>query len=334
MLAGARQTKICEVLGVAVRTWQRWKSSKNIEDQRIYNNAIPANKLSEFEVQRILKIANEEKFANLPPKKIVPMLADEGTYIASESSFYRILKAANQLKHRSKSRSGRKVIKPMELVATAPNQVYSWDITYLPTDVRGIFLYLYLVMDVYSRKIVGWQIHEHESADLAADLMVDICARDGVSKHQVTLHSDNGSPMKGATMLATLQKLGVIPSFSRPAVSNDNPYSESIFKTLKYHHQYPCKQFKSLTQARDWVEGFVSWYNFEHLHSAISFVTPDQRHSGVDVEILAKRHEVYLKAKSLNPKRWSKQTRNWQHISSVSLNPDKSKRQKEIKIAA
>ena len=139
------------------------------------------------------------------------MLADEGIYIASESSFYRTLKAANQLKHRKKSRAARKIIKPMELVATAPNQVYSWDITYLPTNVRGIFLYLYLVMDVYSRKIVGWQIHEFESADLAADLMVDICAREGISKHQITLHSDNGSPMKGATMLATLQKLGVIP---------------------------------------------------------------------------------------------------------------------------
>lgn len=262
------------------------------------------------------------------------MLADEGIYIASESSFYRILKAASQLKHRSKARASRNIIKPKELVATAPNQVYSWDITYLPTDVRGIFLYLYLVMDVYSLKIVGWQIHEYENADLAADLMVDICARKGISKYQVTLHSDNGSPMKGATMLATLQKLGVIPSFSRPAVSNDNPYSESIFKTLKYHHQYPCKQFQSLKQARDWVDGFVSWYNYEHLHSAISFVTPNQRHLGEDIEILEKRHELYLKAKSLNPQRGSRKTRNWQHISSVSLNPDKSTRENEMKIAA
>ena len=334
MLAGARQANICEVLGVCLRTWQRWKSSENTEDLRVHNNPIPANKLSEFEVQRILKISNEKRFANLPPKKIVPKLADEGTYIASESSFYRILKAANQLKHRSKSRASRNIIKPKELVATAPNQVYSWDITYLPTDVRGIFMYLYLVMDVFSRKIVGWQIHEYESADLAADLMVDICAREGILKHQVTLHSDNGSPMKGATMLATLQKLGVIPSFSRPAVSNDNPYSESIFKTLKYHHKYPCKQFQSLGNARDWVESFVNWYNNEHLHSSISFVTPNQRHSGEDIKTLEKRHELYLRAKSLNPQRWSRNTRNWKHISSISLNPDKSKREKEVKIAA
>lgn len=334
MFAGARQAKICEVLGVALRTWQRWKNSKNTEDQRVYNNSIPANKLSDLEVQRILTIANEKRFANLPPKKIVPKLADEGIYIASESSFYRVLKAANQLKHRNKTRVKRKIVKPRQLVATAPNQVYSWDITYLPTNVRGIFLYLYLVMDVYSRKIVGWQIHEKESADLAADLMVDICASEGVSKHQVTLHSDNGSPMKGATMLATLQKLGVVPSFSRPAVSNDNPYSESIFKTLKYHHKYPCKQFQSLTQARDWVHGFVSWYNYEHLHSAISFVTPNQRHSEEDINILKKRHEVYLKAKSLNPQRWSGKTRNWEHIPLVSLNPDKSTRDNQVKMAA
>jgi len=207
-------------------------------------------------------------------------------------------------------------------------------ITYLPTDVRGIFMYLYMVIDVYSRKIVGWQIHDNERVDLAADVMVDICAAEGISKHQVILHSDNGSPMKGATMLATLQKLGVIPSFSRPDMSNDNPYSESIFKTLKYHHQYPAKQFQSLKQARDWVESFVNWYNYEHLHSAISFVTPAQHHSGEDIKILENRHKVYLKAKSLNPQRWSKQTRNWQHISSVSLNPDKSKSHKEMKIAA
>jgi len=334
MSSGARQAKICDALGVCLRTWQRWKNANILEDRRIYNNNIPANKLSEIEIDRVLKIANEERFANLPPKKIVPMLADEGSYIASESSFYRILKAANQLKHRNKSRAARKIIKPKSLVATAPNQVYSWDITYLPTNVRGIFLYLYLVMDVYSRKIVGWQIHEYESSDLAADLMVDICATEGISKRQVTLHSDNGSPMKGATMLATLQKLGVVPSFSRPAVSNDNPYSESIFKTLKYHHKYPCKQFQSLQQARDWVHGFVSWYNNEHLHSAISFVTPHQRHLGEDINILKKRHKVYLKARSLNPKRWSRKTRNWQHIASVSLNPDKNTRQKELRIAA
>lgn len=334
MRAGVRQAKICEVLGVCLRTWQRWKISDNSEDMRIHNHRAPANKLSELEVARILKVSNEKQFANLPPNKIVPKLADEGIYIASESSFYRVLKSDNQLKHRSNSKAPRNIIKPEELIATAPNQVYSWDITYLPTNVLGIFLYLYMVIDVYSRKIVGWQIHENESADLAADLMVDICARENISRHQVTLHSDNGSPMKGATMLSTLQKLGVIPSFSRPAMSNDNPYSESIFKTLKYHYKYPAKPFQSLTQARDWAEGFVNWYNDEHLHSAISFVTPNQRHSGEDIQILKRRHKVYLKAKSLNPQRWSGKTRNWQHISAVSLNPDKSIRENKCKIAA
>ena len=137
--------------------------------------------------------------------------------------------------------------KPRALVATAPNQLYSWDMTYLPTAVKGIFLYLYLVMDIYSRKIVGWQVYENESSARAAELMTDICQREGIKPDQVTLHSDNGSPMKGATMVATLQQLGVIPSFSRPSVSNDNPYSESLFRTLKYRPDYPEQPFSGLT---------------------------------------------------------------------------------------
>jgi len=263
------------------------------------------------------------------------LLANENVYIASESSFYRILKSANQLKHRNKSKSPRKVIKPEPLVSLAPNQIYSWEglpfgyITYLPTDVKGIFLYLYLIMDVYSRKIVGWQIHAQESANHAADLMIDICQRENIPPNQVTLHSDNGSPMKGATMLATLQKLGIVASFNRPSVSNDNPYSESLFKTLKYHHTYPAKPFESIGKARNWVDGFaprwhtVGWYNNEHLHSSISFVTPNQRHTGEDKMILEQRHKVYIEAKNKNPNRWSGNTRNWKYINSVSLNPDK-----------
>ncbi|MER2490460.1 DDE-type integrase/transposase/recombinase, partial [Catenovulum sediminis] len=124
-----------------------------------------------------------------------------------------------------KSKPARTVAKPQALTATQANEIYTWDITYLPTQVKGLFLYLYLVMDIYSRKIVGWQIHETELSELAGDLMTDICQREQIKRDQVTLHSDNGSPMKGATMLATLQELGIMPSFSRPSVSNDNPYS-------------------------------------------------------------------------------------------------------------
>ena len=259
----------------------------------------------------------------------MPLLADKGRYIASESTFYRILKEEGQLTHRQRCRPATAANKPTALVAVQPNEIYSWDITYLPTMVKGVFLYLYLMMDVYSRKIVGWQVYDCESAEHAAHLLIDVCEREGVTKEQVTLHSDNGSPMKGATMLATLQQLGVIPSFSRPSVSNDNPYSESLFKTLKYRPDYPLVCFANLDVARAWVEGFVGWYNDEHLHSGIQFVTPAQRHRGEDREILAKRHELYLQARAKNPSRWSGNTRNWEPVTRVLLNPDKANQQPE-----
>ena len=199
------------------------------------------------------------------------------------------------------------------LVATVPNHMYSWDIPSLPSLVQGLFFYLYLVMDIYSRKIVGWQVHENERAGL----MLDICHREGIEKDQVVLHSDNGSPMKGATMLATLPQLGVIPSCSRPSVSNDNPYSESLFKTLKYRPEFPGQPFAILADARRWVADFVSGYNHEHRHSAIKFVTPAQRHAGSDVAILKQGDQVYYAAKAKHPQRWSGQTRNWKPIKEV-----------------
>ena len=270
-------------------------------------------------------MCNEPQYAHLPPNKIVPLLADKGVYIASEATFYRVLKEAKQLAHRLNSRPRKLVGKPRALVATGPNQIYCWDITYLPTTVKGIFYYLYLVMDIYSRKIVGWQVHDRESSHLAADLMTDICLREHVGRDQIILHSDNGSPMKGATMLATLQQLGVIPSFSRPSVSNDNPYSESLFRTLKYRPEYPETPFDNLVLARDWVAGFVRWYNDEHLHSGIKFVTPSQRHTGKDVEILAQRQRIYQAAKMKHPERWSRDIKDWSLVTEVHLNPEKKK---------
>jgi len=178
-------------------------------------------------------------------------------------------------------------------------------------------------MDIFSRKVVGWQVYETESSELASEVMRDICERENIARNQVVLHSDNGSPMKGATMLATLQALGVMPSFSRPAVSNDNPFSESIFKTLKYRPTYPRRPFENLLAARQWVDTFVHWYNEEHRHSAISFVTPAQRHAGLDAALLRKRVEVYEAAKARHPERWSGSTRNWQHVTIVHLNPEK-----------
>lgn len=333
--SGARKALACDIVGITIRTLQRWLKADTLQDRRLESTLAPANKLSEVERLQVLNVANEPEFADLPPGKIVPLLADKGRYIASESTFYRVLQEEEQLTHRQRCRPANVANKPTALVAVQPNEIYSWDITYLPTTVKGVFLYLYLMMDVFSRKIVGWQVHDCESAGHASHLLMDVCEREGVAKEQVTLHSDNGSPMKGATMLATLQQLGVIPSFSRPSVSNDNPYSESLFKTLKYRPEYPLVCFANLDEARAWVEGFVGWYNDEHLHSGIQFVTPAQRHRGEDREILARRHELYLQARTKNPSRWSGKTRNWEPVTRVLLNPDKANQQpKKIHRAA
>ena len=323
-LAGARQRLACETIGLQVRTLQRWRSQPTVGDRRPARVQQPANKLDDLERQRILSVANSAEFGHLPPSQIVPRLADQGTYMASESTFYRVLTAANQVKHRNAARPMAESIKPRAMQTTGPNQLYSWDITYLPTTVRGVYFYLYMFMDIYSRKIVGWQVYDEESTVLAAEVVRDICTREKIQPGQVVLHSDNGSPMKGATMLATLQRLGVVPSFSRPSVSNDNPYSESLFKTLKYRPGYPEKTFNELVDARRWVTQFADWYNNEHRHSAIRFVTPAQRHAGQEHELLRRREAVYEAAKARHPGRWSGKTRNWEPVRVVHLNPAKS----------
>lgn len=320
--AGARQAQACSVICLNRRTLQRWCRDSSLGDQRPSRVQVPKNRLSLLERERVLAVANSTEFGHMPPSQIVPILADRGQYIASESTLYRVLKAANQQCHRGAERPAQKRHKPRVLCATAPVQVFSWDITYLPTAIKGVYFYLYLFMDIFSRKIVGWQVHEAEGADLASEILRDICCRENVAPNQVVLHSDNGGPMKGATMLATLQALGVMPSFSRPAVSNDNPYSESLFKTLKYRPDYPQKAFNSLLAARQWVGCFVEWYNTEHRHSAINFVTPEQRHTGQDKGLLLKRVDVYEAAKKKHPSRWSGATRNWEHINVVNLNPE------------
>lgn len=326
VVAGARQANACEVISLSERTLQRWQSDQaaGVGDRRPARVQTPSNRLSLLERQRLLAIANSAEFGHLPPSQIVPRLVDRGQYVASESTFYRVLKAENQLKHRGAERPAKPRSKPRALSATAPAELFSWDITYLPTQVKGIYFYLYLFMDIFSRKIVGWQAYEVESSELASEVMRDICERENIAPNQVVLHSDNGSPMKGATMLATLQALGVMPSFSRPAVSNDNPYSESLFKTMKYRPAYPQRPFENLLAARQWVGTFVHWYNEEHRHSAIGFVTPSQRHAGLDAALLSKRTEVYEAAKEKHPERWSGATRNWKPVLIVHLNPEKS----------
>ena len=322
---GARLHKACALIGLAARTVQRWLLPQHDCDGRAADRRAytwPANKLSDAERSAALGVLNSAQFKDLPPSQIVPRLADKGQYVASESTLYRLLHQAGQMAHRRIERPPQKRSKPRALVATQPDQIYCWDITYLPSQLRGAYFYLYLFVDIFSRKIVGWQVFDCESAELAAGLLQDICLRLGISPGQLTVHSDNGGPMKGETMLATMQRLGVAQTRSRPAVSNDNPYSESLFKTLKYRPELPLKPFEDLLQARRWVTELVHWYNDEHRHSAIKFVTPAQRHAGADCALLDARTKVYEQARKSNPLRWSKQTRNWHFVHSVHLNPD------------
>tara|TARA_R110001583_G_scaffold137438_1_gene289105 strand:- start:258 stop:809 length:552 start_codon:yes stop_codon:yes gene_type:complete len=180
-------------------------------------------------------------------------------------------------------------------------------------------------MDIFSRKVVGWEVYDCESGEHAASLLERTLWSEKCVNEEIILHSDNGSPMKSLTMQAKMIEMGVIGSRSRPGVSNDNPYSESLFRTVKYCHRWPSEGFKSLEEARAWVRDFVRWYNTEHRHSRIRFVTPEQRHKGEDQQILAKRTELYAEAKVRNPSRWSGETRNWDKIGSVELNPENKK---------
>ncbi len=327
---GARLHAACQILEVSARSIERWRKNLGKSDGRkaAARCRIPSNQLTDAEREQILTICNRDEFAAMAPNQIVPALADQGVYVASESSFYRVLRQAGQLAHRGKSRVPAHR-RPDPIKADAPNQLWSWDITYLPSTVRGIFFYLYMVMDVYSRKIVGWEVFEAESADNASALIRKSYLREGVCGKPLVLHADNGSAMKGATMLGTLQKLGVIPSFSRPSVSNDNAYSEALFKTLKYNTGYPNKPFDGIERARKWVFGFVFWYNEIHRHSALKFVTPAQRHRQEDAAILAARKVVYQIAKNRRPDRWSGAIRDWKPVREVYLNSNKSNRLKE-----
>jgi len=328
--SGARKEKACKILDINVRTAQRWVKENEVkDDRRRMVKRTPSNKLSERERSMIIEACNSSEYRSLPPSQIVPSLADKGCYIASESSFYRVLRETGQIEHRGKAKPA-KIRRPEPYVATGPNQVWTWDITYLPTSVKGHFHYLYMIMDIFSRKIVGWEVYDKQSDKFASVVARKAYLSENISGKDLVLHSDNGSPMKGATMLATLQKLGIAASFSRPSVSNDNPYSEALFKTLKYKPGYPVKPFESIDKSRDWVLSFVRWYNEEHKHSGIKYVSPVERHLGKDVRILESRKKVYEEARLKNPCRWAGKARNWEFIDEVYLNPGKSKKEKEI----
>lgn len=323
---GAPLDGACELLGITKRTYYRWKNKQkegSIEDGRpTAERPTPSWALTPEERQRVIDTANSPEYADMTPHEIVVALADKGIYIASDSTFYRILHEEKLLNHRGRTAEGSHG-EPTTHVATGPNQVWTWDITYLYGPAKGLFYYLYLIIDLFSRDVVDWEVWETQDAEHASELIKRACIKQGrLSTQPLILHSDNGSPMKGATMLETLYSLGITPSNSRPRVSNDNAYSESMFRTLKYRPNFQPKGFENLMAARSWVAGFVHWYRNEHYHSGIKFLHPADVHAGKSAEILDKRHVVYEAAKAAHPERWrGRKTRDWTMPVAVYLNP-------------
>jgi len=317
---GARYSKACEVVGISHRTLQRWKQC-GLNDRRKGSKKTVVRKVPQETRDEIMSVCNEPRFRDLTPYEIVPQLLEEGRYLASERTIYRILKEADQLHHRSESRVRHRHSKPPERRATGSDQVYTWDITYMARTIRGFFFYAYVIKDIFDKSIVGWSIHAEESERHSRALFERVLK--GRRIQLKALHADNGHPMKGVSLMGLLQDLNVAVSHSRPRTSNDNPYIESLFKTMKYHVTYP-RAFDTLADARQWMADFVHWYNTEHLHSSIGYVTPHQMRYGQAEAIFEQRNDAINRARELHPERWgSRPAKQWIINREVVLNPDK-----------
>jgi transposase InsO family protein len=319
---GACYAAVCDLVGISLRTLQRWKKSTNLIDRRKGSRKIIPRKLSEETRAEVITVCTSKRFCDYSPHEIVPLLLNEGLYIASVSSFYRVLRGNNLQHHRSNLKPRKKSVRPPEKQATASDTVWCWDITWLPSTVRGRFYFAYVIIDIYDKFIVGWAIHEDEREYHSRDLFErTLSGRKNIEF--LSLHSDNGSPMKGATLLAFLNGLNVSISFSRPRTSNDNPFIESFFKTLKYNDKYPLK-FASILHAREWMASFVEWYNNEHLHSSIGYVTPSQMRNGDAANIFKLRNLTMEAAKIKYPERWGRRKlKKWNASEKVILNKEK-----------
>lgn len=328
VVQGASRTRACELIGIAPSTLRRWRPlQSDAVDSDKRPEALrppPANRYDEQERATIVATCNSPEFASLPPSQIVPTLADQQRYIGSESTLYRVLKENGQLNHRGRAHARTNNKPPTTHIATAPNQVWMLDITWLPTRVHGRFYYLYLIEDLYSRYGVYWEVFDAENSDNTVSVIERSMWREKCLLDPPVLHHDNGSPIKSQTVHQKMLLMGITPSRSRPRVSNDNAYIESLFRTLKYCPMWPSQGFDSLDDARQWVQRYMHWYNELHKHSALKFVTPAQRHRGEDKAILAARQAFYQSLKSERPDRWRTNTRNWNHEPQMTLNPVKA----------
>ena len=260
--------------------------------------------LSAAEKAAVRQELNSERFVDCAPREVYATLLDEGRYVCSWRSMYRILAENDEVRERRNQLRHPNYSKP-ELLATAPNQLWSWDITKLLGPTKWTYYYLYVILDVFSRYVVGWMIAERESAALAEELIAQTCARQGIQRGQLTLHADRGGSMTSKPLALLLADLGVTKTHSRPHVSNDNPYSEAQFKTLKYRPDYPSR-FGCQTDARAWAQSFFAWYNYEHHHTGLGLLTPADVHYHRAATVLTQRQAVLLAAYQKTPERFVK----------------------------
>ncbi len=293
----------CEVLGVPRASFYRAIAPPPVSQPEPATRSVVNHRaLAPEEKQHILDHLHGERFIDRSPAEAYHTLLDEGTYLASLRTFYRILAENDEVRERRNQCRHPEYKKP-ELVATGPNQVWSWDITKLRGAAKFVYYYLYVILDIYSRYVVGWMLADRESGELATQLIRETCEKQGIQADQLTIHADRGAPMTAQPTVGLMARLGITPSHSRPHVSDDNPFSESQFKTLKYHPGFPGR-FGSIEDAQAFCSPFFSWYNNEHRHSGIYFLTPSNAHHGNADAVLEARYLQRMEAYNRNPERF------------------------------
>lgn len=304
----------CDALGLSRSTFYRLRRLRPLSAP-----SRPAWALAEHEQDEILALLHQDRFVDRSVPAIYAILLDEGTYLCSIRTMYRLLARHGEVRERRAVRRHPVYQRP-ELLARRPNEVWSWDITKLRGPQRGTWYHLYVILDIFSRAVVGWLVASVESEDLAADLIAVACEQQEIVPDQLTLHADRGAAMRSKTVAELLGELGVGKSHNRPYVSNDNPYSESQFKTLKYHPTFP-ERFGSLEDARAFCRAFFEWYNEEHHHSGLALLTPVQMHTGQAEAILERRQAVLDEAWQRHPERFSRRPRVPRPPAEVWINP-------------
>ena len=289
----------CEALGVARATFYRRRRPKTGQRQP---RPAPARALGEAERTEVFRVLCSPRFTDRAPAEVYATLLDEGVYLCSERTMYRILAENRAVRERRAQRSHPNHPKP-EIVARAPNEVWSWDITRLLGPEKWQYFYLYVILDIFSRYVTGWMVADRETAGLGGRLIEETCLKQGVQPRVLTLHSDRGSPMTAKCTAQLLADLGVTQSLSRPRISNDNPYSEAHFKTVKYHPGFPGR-FADIEEAKDFCRRFFPWYNLEHRHGGIGLLTPGQVHLGRAPEVIRQRQDVLAAAYAARPERF------------------------------